>query len=302
MENNYTVYKHIFPNDKVYIGITNKNVNSRWRKNGKGYINSPRMNNAIQKYGWENVKHEILYENLTKEEAEQKEIELIAQYKSNQREFGYNIANGGMHKGKCSEATKNKIKNSGASRTFFKKGEVSWNKGISQSNEAKEKNRISHLGKKQSQETKLKRSKSLKGHKMSEETKLKIKLTKQKHYPNGYHHSTKTINKIQENRSKIRSDVAKHKQANTMREKYKKGYISPMIGRKAVNRKQIIQLDLEGNFIKEWDCIADASKYYGINSSRICLVLKGKRKQTAGQKWVYKTEYNVSNAILGEVR
>ena len=62
MENNYTVYMHIFPNNKVYIGITNKNVNSRWRKNGVGYTNCPRMNNAINKYGWENVEHKILYE------------------------------------------------------------------------------------------------------------------------------------------------------------------------------------------------------------------------------------------------
>ena len=50
-----------------------------------------------KKYGWKNIKHEILFKNLNKEEAEQKEIELIAKYKSNQIEFGYNIANGGSH-------------------------------------------------------------------------------------------------------------------------------------------------------------------------------------------------------------
>lgn len=32
MENNYTVYMHKFPNMKVYIGITNRNVEARWRK------------------------------------------------------------------------------------------------------------------------------------------------------------------------------------------------------------------------------------------------------------------------------
>ena len=45
----------------------------------------------------------------TKEEAEQMEIKLIAEYKSNQREFGYNIANGGNTIGKHSEETKRKI-------------------------------------------------------------------------------------------------------------------------------------------------------------------------------------------------
>ena len=78
MENKkYCVYKHIFPNNKVYIGVTCRKPEYRW-DNGNGYTNTQRkIYNAIQKYGWENVKHEILFENLTKEEAEQKEIELI---------------------------------------------------------------------------------------------------------------------------------------------------------------------------------------------------------------------------------
>ena len=284
---NYTVYKHIFPNNKIYIGITNRDVKSRWRKDGKGYINCPRMNNAIQKYGWNNVQHEILYKNLTKEEAEQKEIELIAQYKSNQRDYGYNIANGGNHKGKHSEDTKKKIKNSGASKTFFRKGKPSWNKGIPQSEEAKEKNRLAHLGKKQKKETILKRSKSLKGRKMSEETKMKIKLTKQKHYPNGYKHSKETIKKIQENRSKVRSEEAKKKQSITMKEKYKNGYVCKLKGRPSPCKKSILQYDLDGNFIRKWESISEASKYYGITASRIVLVLKNKRNSTCGYKWIY---------------
>ena len=56
-----------------------------------------------------NIKHEILFTGLTKEEAEQKEIELIALYYSNDSAFGYNISNGGSHNGKHSEETKRKI-------------------------------------------------------------------------------------------------------------------------------------------------------------------------------------------------
>ena len=72
----FKVYIHTFPNNKVYVGITSSNENIRWRKNGTGY-KKQHVYKAIKKYGWENVKHEILYKNLTKEEAEQKEIELI---------------------------------------------------------------------------------------------------------------------------------------------------------------------------------------------------------------------------------
>ena len=110
MENNYTVYKHTFPNNKVYIGITMQNIKRRWRFNGSGYSKSQvKIYSAIQKYGWENVKHEILYENLTKEEAEKKEIQLIKKYNSTDDFFGYNIENGGNHQGKVSDKTKQKL-------------------------------------------------------------------------------------------------------------------------------------------------------------------------------------------------
>lgn len=91
----YCVYKHTFPNNKVYIGITSLNPLRRWKQNGMGYKGQRFVFNAILKYGWDNIKHEILYSNLTKEEACQKEIELIAEYKSNNRKYGYNISIGG---------------------------------------------------------------------------------------------------------------------------------------------------------------------------------------------------------------
>ena len=107
----YFVYKHTFPNGKIYIGITDQKPERRWR-NGSGYRRQPYIYNAIKKYKWVNVKHEILFSGLSKEEAENKEIELIAKYKSNQKAFGYNIANGGNSTGTVSEKTKEKISNS----------------------------------------------------------------------------------------------------------------------------------------------------------------------------------------------
>ena len=40
----------------------------RW-KNGKGYSKNTYVRAAIEKYGWENVKHEILFTDLPEEEA-----------------------------------------------------------------------------------------------------------------------------------------------------------------------------------------------------------------------------------------
>lgn len=106
---NYCVYKHISPSNKIYIGITSMNPPEKRWQNGNGYKKQEYFYNAIQRYGWNNFQHEILYVNLAKEEAEQKEIELIAEYQSNNREFGYNIANGGNTLGTMSQETKNKI-------------------------------------------------------------------------------------------------------------------------------------------------------------------------------------------------
>ena len=108
VKNNYTVYMHLFPNNKKYIGITSKKPKQRW-ESGTGYITQKLMNKAIQKYKWENIKHKILYENLTKEEAEQKEIELIKKYKTNNPKYGYNVENGGNSIGKHSKETRLKI-------------------------------------------------------------------------------------------------------------------------------------------------------------------------------------------------
>lgn len=92
--NNYTMYKHTSPSGKVYIGITKMTPKKRWN-NGKGYINSRQIlfERAILKYGWDNIKHEILLSNISKEEAKYAERYLIRWYKIHN--ISYNITDGG---------------------------------------------------------------------------------------------------------------------------------------------------------------------------------------------------------------
>lgn len=61
----------------------------------QNYKSSPHFYVAIQKYGWDNFEHNILYTNCTKEEACLMEQILIKQYNSINREFGYNSTSGG---------------------------------------------------------------------------------------------------------------------------------------------------------------------------------------------------------------
>lgn len=105
-ERNFKVYMHKNKmNGKVYIGITGQKLKYRWRE-GKGYKGCRAFNAAIKKYGWDTFEHMLLLDNLTKEEVEEKEIELIKKYKSNKKGYGYNISNGGSTIGSHSEETK----------------------------------------------------------------------------------------------------------------------------------------------------------------------------------------------------
>jgi group I intron endonuclease len=134
---NYTVYRHIFPNGKSYIGITSQRPYwRRWRA-GSGYCSQPKMYRAVQKYGWENIRHEVLAEGLTLPEANRIEQEMIAKYDSVTN--GYNISSGGggTFGIPCSDETKAKIgrANSGKPSSDpmrlarYTKEHGAWNKG-----------------------------------------------------------------------------------------------------------------------------------------------------------------------------
>lgn len=93
----YTVYQHKNKlNGKMYFGITGRKPEERWGKNGRNYKSTPHFFSAINKYGWDNFEHNILYENLTKEEALSKEKELIKKYNTQDKNLGYNILDGGQ--------------------------------------------------------------------------------------------------------------------------------------------------------------------------------------------------------------
>lgn len=89
----YTIYRHTSPSDKVYIGQTCQKVWVRWLHTGNGYKKEPIFWKAIKKYGWENIKHEILLEGLDKPNADYAETYLIRWYKLHK--LSYNVTDGG---------------------------------------------------------------------------------------------------------------------------------------------------------------------------------------------------------------
>lgn len=151
----YTVYMHTFPNGKRYIGITHQNINRRWR-DGKGYEGQI-VYKAILKYGWDNIEHKVLFTDLTQAEAEEKEKELIKEYKTDRHANGYNVEKGG---GVMSDETKEKLIKS---KKEYYKHNKHWNSGRHWSNEVKEKIAKAHTGLKDSEETLKKKSKRFSG-------------------------------------------------------------------------------------------------------------------------------------------
>lgn len=116
----YIVYCHIFPNGKRYVGITCQKPNKRWR-NGKGYEGSKAVYNAIKKYGWHNIEHRILYEDLSKSEAEKMEIKLIKEWNTLSPN-GYNLCKGGnlVSGHKLSKKTKDHLRKINLGKKYSK--------------------------------------------------------------------------------------------------------------------------------------------------------------------------------------
>lgn len=87
--NSYTVYLHVFPDGRKYVGSTGRPVKWRWN-GGLGYKDQKRMFNAILKFGWENIQHYILIDGLDKTSALTIEATLIRAWKTYRPSIGYN--------------------------------------------------------------------------------------------------------------------------------------------------------------------------------------------------------------------
>lgn len=101
----YTIYEHVSPSGKRYIGQTCQPLSRRWR-NGYGYAKNTYFYRAICKYGWDNFEHNTICQCKTLKEANATEAELIAKYKTNNPAFGYNISGGSDGSEHMAESTR----------------------------------------------------------------------------------------------------------------------------------------------------------------------------------------------------
>lgn len=187
--NNYSLYRHTSPSGKVYIGITNHPVIHRWRS-GKGYLNVLKgpFKSTILKYGWDSIKHEVLFFNLSEDKAKYLEKIFIKIYKNKGNSL--NITDGGD--GCC--------------------GVIPWNKGIKVPFEKSNKRKGCHLT--EEHKNKLSaahRGKTRKGVKWTEKLRNKMKEALK-----GWHHTEQAKKNISEHSIFAKSVVEKDREGNIL--------------------------------------------------------------------------------------
>lgn len=143
---------------------------------------------------------------------------------------------------------------------------------------------LGSLGYSPSDEIKELISTKLKGHKVSEETRKKLSESHK-----GFKHSKESIDKMKKafkNRSKESELYRKSKLKEHLNSLTKED----IIARASKCKKPIIQHNLDGEFIREWESATDAASFYNINKVNITKCCLGKNKTSNGYIWKYKEE------------
>lgn len=328
----WTVYVHIVPKelsgyewDKYYVGITKQKLNKRCGySTGIQYKKSTRFYEAIQQYGFENIEHDIVAENLTKNEAFKMEETLIAELKSNDSEYGYNMTSGRGALNYCgalkiipydpkdrikekliSEINENSlffIKNNQAD---FEKYEV-WKPVVGYEDFYE----VSNLGRVRS----LDRYVKLGGRQNSDQLVLKKgKILSEKDNGHGYKAVHLTINRITKDKyvhrlvaqaflsNQNNFPEVNHKDENPANNcldnlEWCTAQYNDLYGNHTKNMsKSVVMYDLNMNYIDEFESAAEAERIIGIKG--ISAVCNGKRHTAGGYIWRFNKDISESDMI-----
>lgn len=276
------IYKWVFPNGKCYIGraCNFKDRYSDYVREVKDIKYNRFVIRALRKYKIENCKFIAieLTEKYTDEDINLRESLWIKFYKSTNSNFGYNITAHSTNQSglKHSPEAKNKI------RIAREKQDMSWRKGIPRDQKTIEKISQSKTGK----NNLLKR---IPIKQIDKNTNEVIKLW------NSVIEAIQSLNLPKKAAAAIRSCCNNNHVECSYGFKWE--YVNkPKISveNKRIKyyqslSKPIIQLDLNGNFIKEWNSISEAGKTFSQHGRQnILWVLRGKNKKAFGFYWKYK--------------
>lgn len=301
---NYCVYVHTSPSGKMYVGQTGQKPEKRWRDDGAGYLHKnksgeykqPAFARAIIKYGWDNIGHEVVASNLTKEEADNFEKLLIEKLNTRDQKYGYNLKEGGSC-GSLSEETRKKMSKSQTGKKL--------------SEETRKKISESSMGKRLSEETKEKIRKAGIGKQCSED--FKKRMSRLKSGENN--HNAKRVVQYDLNGKLIRIwDYIRQVEkeigiihgniSKCCKGEYKTagGFIWRYADDEITNeyialcnelhtcrnqKKSIVQYSLDNMFICYFDSVYEAGMKTGVDKGSISACCRGKNKTAGGFIWKY---------------
>lgn len=274
--NAYTVYLLIFPDDKKYVGLTRQKPEKRWRC-GQGYKHQTVVYNAIQEAGgWDNVKHEIVLENVSIDTGKEKEKELIKQYQTQDPDYGYNVKNGGQTFGEHSQEFLDALHERMVGNTYCIGRKISKKhlQALIEGNKRCKKPRTRNWvmpeeQRKHISECAKERWKNPEYRRKYSENRPDVSGENNPMY--GKKHSEETKEKIRQKALGRKLTVEQRKKLSDA----------------STNTKRVFQIDLNGNIVAEYKRVKDAAEAMSCCPTNISHCCRGKGKTCKGFMWRY---------------
>ena len=247
-------------NNKVYIGQSDNLINRKqvhFYLLERGRHHNEHLQKSYNKYGIDNFIFEVIEET---EDLDTRELFWINEHGGVNSKLNYNL------KDPQSKEWSDYVK---VKQSKIMSGENNPNFGNKWSEDKKEKlskerkglTLEERIGEEKARQAKERMSKSQKGRKHPEEVKEKIR----------------------------QANVGEKNPAYGKGDR-QRGEKNPFYGKKCENRKPIVQLDLEGNLIREYEFLIEV-KNYGFGPGNIWSCINGKLKTYKKSKWMYKEDY-----------
>lgn len=249
------IYCHTTPSGKRYIGKTCQKPERRWL-NGKGYVNNAYFTRAIEKYGWDNIKHVVLCTVSSEEYANYLEQWFIEKYDTFNSEHGFNLTRG---------------------------GDGGLGHRVSKETRALLSQRAIEHGMTQEHLEKMHEGRRKKGyHRRPLTDEEKQAISKRMSGPNHPFYGKKLPKEMVEKRAaKLRGrkvpEETRQRQSISLRNSEK------------IKAKQnpVLQLDKEGNTVNRYDSVTHAAEAIGVTKTAISMCCRGKCNSIGGYGWMF---------------
>ena len=291
----YTVYQHIFPNGKRYVGITRQSPEKRWGYKGGNYAHQV-VGNAIRKYGWDNIEHDIFALCNTKEDAERLERWLVEYYDTTNPEHGYNILPGGdVSVNDATPEMRYKLGNGKRGKKHTEEEKQKISEGVKRAFNRPESNGC--FGKRASDETKEKMRQSRANY-LSDPENLKAQLERSSKVMTELWKNDDFRKETEERLAKYRRKKGEWKQTEEGKRKISEAQKGKWVREKSTSARRIVQLTLDGEYVATHGCILSAGDVISPKTAKSTSAAIGKCcrhlpnfNTCKGFRWVYEEEY-----------